>query len=440
MSSATLPAIPTALSATLPALLIRGARSYGPGTGLGGVQDVRIERGVVAEIGVDLAENGAEVFEAAGMILSAGYVDLRACAREPGDDHEEDLQSLSQAAAAGGFTAVVVSPETEPSNDDHAVTELILRRAREYGRCELLPQGALSYRLKGETLAPMGEMAEAGAVCFGDGDKPERSSQLMRRALEYARSFERPIFVHPVDADLAGTGVMHEGSWSTRLGLRGIPAAAETIAVARDIAVAQLARGRVHFVRLTTRKSVELVRGAKAQGIGVTAAVTPWHLTGTAADLRDYDVNLKLVAPLRSEDDRQALLEGLRDGTIDAIASDHMPENIADKALEFDYASPGAIGLQTTVAQVLKCVHAGELTLEVALRALVDGPRRVLSMGSADVAVGRAATLTLLDPDARWALDAATNCSRSRNSALWGQPLRGRPVLTLLRGRIVWRV
>lgn len=422
-----------------PAMLIRGARVYSPSTGLSSPQDVRIERGVVAEVGPQLADSGAEVVAAHGMILSAGYVDLRACAREPGDEHEEDLHSLSEAAAAGGFTAVVVSPETEPSNDDHAVTELILRRSREYGRCELLPQGALSYRLKGETLAPMGEMAEAGAVCFGDGDKPVKSSRLMRRALEYARSFERPIFVHPLDEDLARGGVMHEGSWSTRLGLRGIPAAAESIVVARDLAVAQLARGRVHFVRLTTRKSVELVRSAKAQGIQVTAAVTPWHLTLGAHHLHDYEVNLKLVAPLRTEDDRLALLEGLRDGTLDAICSDHMPEASADKALEFDQASPGAIGLQTAVAQVLTCVQAGELPLEVVLRALVDGPRRVLSMGSADVAVGRAATLTLLDPDAQWTLDSTTNRSRSRNSVWFGQSLRGRPVLTLQRGRVVWR-
>jgi dihydroorotase len=431
--------IPANLLGNMAVLLIRGARTYSPATGLSAPQDVRIEGGVVAEVGSQLGDHGAEVIHAAGMVLSAGYVDLHACAREPGDEHEEDLRSLSDTAAAGGFTAVVVSPETEPGNDDHAVTELILRRSREYGRCELLPQGALSYRLKGETLAPMGEMAEAGAVCFGDGDKPVKSSRLMRRALEYARSFERPIFVQPVDEDLARGGVMHEGAWSTRLGLRGIPAAAESIVVARDLAVAQLARGRVHFLRLTTRKSVELVRSAKAQGIQVTAAVTPWHLTMVAADLRDYDVNLKFVAPLRGEDDRLALLEGLRDGTIDAICSDHMPENVADKALEFDYASPGAIGLQTAVSQVLRCVQAGELTLEVALRALVDGPRRVLSMGSAEVAVGRAATLTLLDPEAPWALDAATNRSKSRNSVLFGQTLRGRPVLTLQRGRVVWR-
>jgi dihydroorotase len=422
-----------------PHLLIRGACLYSPSTGLSAPQDLRVASGVVAELGVDLPVGDAELVDGHGGVLTAGLVDLRACAREPGDEHEEDLQSLAAAAAAGGFTAVVVSPETDPHNDDHAVTELIVRRSREHGRCELLPQGALSFRLQGETLAPMGEMAEAGAVCFGDGDRPLRSTRLLRRALEYARGFGRPIVTQPLDADLAGAGVAHEGEWSTRLGLRGIPSAAEAIAVARDLAVAQLTGGRLHLARLTARRSVELVRQAKSQGVQVTCAVTPWHLSHTHADLRHYDAHLRLVAPLRTEDDRQALLAGLRDGTIDAICSDHMPENVGDKEVEFDQAAPGMISLQTVVAQVWARVRAGELSAEVALRALVDGPRQVLSLPSAELVPGRAATLTLLDPQANWALDAASNLSRSRNTVLWGQPLQGRAVLTLLRGRVVWR-
>lgn len=421
-------------------LLIRHARLFQPPQTLSSPMDVRIEGGIVAELGVDLRIGVSEVIEASGMILTAGFVDLRACAREPGDEHEEDLCSLSDTAAAGGFTAVVVSPDTQPGNDDHAVTELIVRRAREYARCDLLPQGALTHRLKGETLAPMGEMAEAGAVCFGDGDRPILSSRLMRRALEYARGFDRPVFTQPVDADLARNAVIHESIWSTRLGLRGMPAAAEAIGVSRDVAIAQLAKGKLHFARLTCRQSVELVRAAKAQGIGVTASVTPWHLTMTDADLVDYDVNLKFAAPLRSEVDRLALLEGLRDGTIDAICSDHTPVNIAEKTKEFDYAAPGAIGLQTLWPQVLRCVDAGELSLEVALRALVVAPRLVLSMASAEIAVGRAANLALLDPQARWVLDAASNRSKSHNTVLWQTNLTGLVVLTLFRGRIVHQV
>lgn len=422
-----------------PGLLFRGVRLYQPGGVLTEPTDLRVQDGVVTEMGQQLTAGDCEVLDVPGSIVTGGFLDLRACTREPGDEQEEDLASLSATAAAGGFVAVVVGPDTTPGNDDHAVTELILRRAREHGQCEILPQGALSHRLKGETLAPMGEMADAGAVCFGDGDRPVRSSRLLRRALEYARTFERPVFTHPIDPELAGSGVMHEGSWSTRLGLRGVPSAAEHIAVARDIAVCQLASGRLHFARLTTRRSVELVRDARRQGIAVTASVTPWHLGWTDAALQTYDVHWKFVAPLRSEDDRLALLEGLKDGTIDAVVSDHMPVGVADKQVELDYARPGAIGLQTVLPVLLQRVHAGELSLGAALRALVDAPRRVLSLPAPNLVVGRTATLNWLDPNAAWTLDAQSNLSRSANSPVWGQPLRGKVLLTLLRGRVVWR-
>ena len=420
-------------------LLLRQVRVFDSETGIGPLTDVLIANGRIAAIGAHLPVRDEEVFACNGLILAPGFVDLRACAREPGDEHEEDLISLSDAANAGGFTAVVVNPDTTPGNDDHAVTELILRRAREYGHCDVLPQGALSHRLKGETLAPMGEMSEAGAVCFGDGDRPMTSARLLRRALEYARGFDRPIFTHAIDPDLAGTGTIHEGPWSTRLGMRGIPAAAEHVTVARDIAVTQLAHSILHFARVTTAKSVDLIRAAKAEGIRVTASVTPWHLTLTDAAMVDYDVNLKLVAPLRTEADRLALLAGLADGTIDAICSDHMPVNIAGKALEFDYAASGAIAIQTTLAQVLACVRAGELALPVALNALTRGPRRVLNMGDGRIESGAAADLTLLDPQAKWTLDATTNKSKSRDTVLWGRELTGRTILTVFRGKVVFR-
>lgn len=422
-----------------PDLLIRGGQIYQPGIGLGPVGDLRVRAGKVVELGVDLAAAGEQVIDASGCIVCGGFVDLRATSGEPGNEPDEDLCSLSDTAAAGGFVAVVVGPDTVPANDDHAVTELVLRRTREYGVCEVLPMGALSERLRGESLAPMGEMAEAGAVLFGDGDRPIANSRLLRRAMEYARSFDRPICTQPLDAVLAAGGVMHEGTWSTRLGLAGIAAAAEHIAVARDIAIAQLTGGRLHLARISCRRSVELVRQAKQAGVAVTCAVTPWHLRLTADALAQYDSHLKLVAPLRDEDDRRALLAGLRDGTIDAICSDHMPVGTADKQVEFDEARPGAIGLQTAWSLVQQCVDDGELPIGVALAALVDAPRAILRLPAADLAPGRTATLAIVDPNAMWTLDQRSSRSKSQNSVLWGRALRGQVQWTLLRGRLTWQ-
>ncbi len=421
-----------------PDLLIVGGQIYQPGIGLGPVSDLRVRGGKIVELGSGLAPAGEQVVDASGCLVCGGLVDLRATSGEPGNEPDEDLCSLSETAAAGGFVAVVVGPETLPANDDHAVTELVVRRTREYGICEVLPMGALSERLRGESLAPMGEMAEAGAVMFGDGDRPVGNSRLLRRAMEYARSFDRPICTQPLDAVLAAGGVMHEGVWSTRLGLAGSAAAAEHIAVARDIAIAQLTGGRLHLARISSRRSVELVRQAKQAGVAVTCAVTPWHLRLTAAALAQYDSNLKLVAPLRDEEDRRALLAGLRDGTIDAICSDHMPVGTADKQVEFDEAKPGAIGLQTAWSLVQQCVDAGELPVAVALAALVDAPRAILRLPAADLVPGRSATLVILDPAATWTLDQRSSRSKSQNSVLWGTQLRGQARLTLLRGRITW--
>ena len=422
-----------------PDLLISGGQIYQPGIGLGPVSDLRVRGGKVVELGGELAAAGELRVDASGCIVCGGLVDLSATSGEPGNEPDEDLCSLSDTAAAGGFVAVVVGPDTLPANDGHAVTELVLRRTREYGICEVLPMGALSERLRGESLAPMGEMAEAGAVLFGDGDRPIANSRLLRRAMEYARSFDRPICTQPLDAVLAAGGVMHEGARSTRLGLAGIAAAAEHIAVARDIAIAQLTGGRLHLARVTSRRSVELVRQAKQAGVAVTCAVTPWHLRLTAEALAQYDSNLKLVAPLREEDDRRALLAGLRDGTIDAICSDHMPVGTADKQLEFDEAKPGAIGLQTAWSLVQQCVDAGELPIGLALAALVDAPRAILRLPAADLVPGRTATLAIVDPNATWTLDRHSNRSKSQNTVLWGSQLRGQARMTVLRGRITWQ-
>ncbi|MBM4342332.1 MAG: dihydroorotase [Deltaproteobacteria bacterium] len=394
--------------------------------------------GHFAAVGQHLDMPGAQRVDARGCWLTPGLVDLCAAGREPGQEQDEDLLSLSRCAAAGGYVAVAVGPDTQPSNDDHAVTELIVRRARDIGLCDLLPIGALTHRLQGETLSPMGEMTEAGAVAFGDADRPVRSSRMLRRALEYARSFDRAVFSQPLDLDLAGAGAMHEGPWSTRLGLRGIPAAAEHIAVARDIAVCQLALGRLHLQRLSAARSVDHVRRAKADGIAVTAAVTPWHLLRTDADLRDYDTNLRFAAPLRAEADRQALLAGLRDGTIDAICSDHQPWSVADKEVEFDRAQPGAIGLQTVWPLLCDLVREGDLDDAALVRATMTMPRVILGMPAPMLRIGEPATFALLDPDRPWTLDVHSNQSKSRNTPVWGRPLVGRTLLTVYRGRVTY--
>ncbi len=417
--------------------LIRGASLRGWSGQPERTCDVRVRAGAWDEIGDRLSAGDETVLEATGCWLTPGLVDCNASAREPGQEQDEDLASLARCAAAAGYVAVAVSPDTSPSNDDHAVTELIVRRSREQGICEVLPIGALTHRLQGTTLAPMGEMSEAGAVLFGDADRPITSSRLLRRAMEYARSFDRGVVTQPIDADLAASGVVHEGNWSTRLGCKGFPAAAEHIAVARDIAVCQLAQGRLHLARLSARRSVEHVARAKRDGIAVTCAVTPWHLLYTHADLAHYDVNLRFVAPLRSEDDRQALLAGLRDGTIDAVCSDHQPWGLAEKEVEFDRALPGAIGLQTTFAVLCRLVQQGDLDAATVVRCLVTAPRQIVGLAPPVLQLGQPATLALLDPAAPWTFDAATNRSKSRNSPLWGKVLHGNARLTVLRGRVV---
>jgi len=421
-------------------LMLRGCAPRGWAQPVDDGCDVRIRAGAIAEVGAGLALAGEEEVDARGAWFTPGLVDLCCSAREPGHEQDEDFASLGRAAAAGGYVAVVVSPDTAPCVDDQAGVELVVRRARDHAACEILPMGALTHQLAGGMLAPMGEMAEAGAVLFGDADRPVASTRLLRRAMEYARTFDRGVVTQPVDADLAANGVMHEGNWSTRLGLRGIPAAAEHIAVARDLAVCQLAGGRLHLARLSARRSVDHVARARHDGVAVSCAVTPWHLFHTHADLATYDVNLRFAAPLRSDDDRRALLAGLRDGTIDAVCSDHQPWGLAEKEVEFDRAAPGAIGIQTAFSALCDLVREGDLDLATVLRATIEAPRRVLGRGVPALTVGCPATFALLDPTLGWALDATTNRSRSRNSPWWGRPLRGRARLTVVGGRVAWRV
>lgn len=422
--------------------LILGAHVYDPPRGVIGVRHVVIEGATIAEVRADAdppaVREGDDVVDAKGCVLSPGFIDLRAHAREPGDEQDEDLNSLSRTAVAGGFTTVVVTPDTSPCNDDCAVTELILRRSAEIGLCRILPMGALTHRMQGEHLAPIGEMADAGAVCVGDGDQAVRSSRLMRSAMEYASGFNLPVFVHAVDPDLAQGGQMHEGAWSTRLGLRGVPAEAEEAFIGREIALASLTRARLHIAHVSSARGVALIREAKDRGLPVTAETTIWHLALTDQALADYPVNLKLVPPIRGAEDREALRAALLDGTIDAVCSDHTPDNVADKAVEFDAAAPGAIALQTCAGQLFELVRKKLFRPENVLGALTTGPSVALGRPEPRLQVGAAADLVLFDPEREWTLDATTNLSKSRNTVLFGRPVRGLARRTWYGGRLVW--
>jgi dihydroorotase len=352
--------------------------------------------------------------------------------------YKESIESGSAAAVAGGFTSIACMANTNPVNDDAAVTEYILDKARAIGLVQVFPIGAVSVGLAGERLAEIGELKQAGVVGVSDDGKSVMNSQLMRRALEYAGMFGLPVIAHCEDTDLAAHGVMHEGQVSTELGLRGIPAQAEDIMVARDIALAELTGGRLHIAHVSTAGAVRLVRDAKARGLPVTAEVTPHHLFLTDAAVRGYDPNTKMYPPLRTAADVEALRQSVKDGTIDAIATDHAPHDLADKEVEFDRAPVGIIGLETSLPLTLRLVEEGVLSLTDAIAKLTWGPAQVLGLAKGTLRVGADADVTLIDAQTEYTVDRREFRSKSRNSPFHGWTLRGRAVMTICTGNIVY--
>jgi dihydroorotase len=417
-----------------------GARVVDPVGGVDGVQDVAVVDGVIG--GPDAAD-GAERIDAAGLVIAPGLVDLHTHLREPGDEHKETVETGTRAAAAGGFTAVAAMANTRPATDHAAIVHEIRDRAEAAGCCDVFPVGAITQGLAGEVLAEMGELVDAGVRLFSDDGTCVPSARVLRNALVYARAFPVEVVVadHAEDASLVEGGAIHEGAVSSLLGLAGRPAEAEEIAVARDLAVARASGGRLHLCHLSAARSVELVRRAKAEGVRVTAEVTPHHLTFTEDDLTTYDTNLKMNPPVRTAEDRTALREGLADGTIDAIATDHAPHAVEEKEAEFDVAPPGTIGLETAVAVILtELVAPGHLSLGRAIEALSAAPARIL--GAVDhggpLEPGRPANLVLLDPHETWTVEPPF-VSKARNSAFLGRTLVGRVRATMLRGTFtVW--
>jgi dihydroorotase len=379
----------------------------------------------------------ARAIDAHGQLVTPGLIDMHVHLREPGYEYKETIATGVRAALAGGFTAVACMANTNPVNDSGAVTQFILDRAALAAGARVYPIGALSVGLRGERLAEIGEMHRAGIVAVSDDGMPVMDAGLMRRALEYARLFDLPVIVHEEDRELAGGGVMHEGPTAVRLGLRGVPAAAEEVMVARDIALAELTGGRLHIAHVSTAGAVALVRTARARGVAVSAEVTPHHLFLTDEAVEGYDTNAKMAPPLRTAADVAALRAGLADGTIEAIASDHAPHHRDEKDVEFDVAANGVVGLETTLALGLRLVAEGVLGLPALVERLSTGPAKILGRPGGTLAPGVPADVTLIDPERRWKVDPRALRSRSRNTAFAGWEMTGRATTVLVGGRVV---
>jgi len=419
-------------------MLIKGGRILDPANRIDMVGDVLIEDGLIKEVAPSLNLDGGEIFDARGLVVCPGFIDMHVHLREPGFEYKETIESGTRAAAVGGFTTVCCMPNTNPVCDTKAIASFILDTARRQDLANVHPIGAITKGQKGQEISEMAALAEAGCVGFSDDGKPVMNAEVMRRALEYASMFNLPVISHCEDLNLAEDGQMHEGFYSTSYGLRGIPAAAEEVMVARDIMLAQMTAGRLHIAHLSTAGSLELVREAKRRGLKVTCEVTPHHLTLTDKELGDYDTDFKVNPPLRSREHVNALIEGLRDGVIDCLASDHAPHEIESKDCEFNLASFGISGLETAVAVVLDClVRPGLIDLGTVVKAWTAGPAGVLGLDRGTLALGKTADITILDLEEERMVDPTRFMSRGKNNPYKGRTLKGWPVATMVAGRMV---
>ena len=420
-------------------LLLRGGRVIDPANNLDAVQDVLIAERKIERIGRNLeAPAGAEIVDASGKIVCPGFIDIHVHLREPGYEYKETVATGTRAAAAGGFTAVCCMANTNPVNDNGAVTDYILAKAKVEGVVRVYPIGAVTRGLRGEELAELAELAESGCVAFSDDGRCVMNAGLYRRAMEYTLPFGAPLISHAEDASLSRGASMNEGVVSTETGLPGQPAAAEDVMVSRDILLAELTGARVHIAHVSTAGAVRLIRDAKARGLQVSAEVTPHHLVLTEDAVRTWDPNTKMAPPLRTKRDVEALLEALADGTIDCIATDHAPHALSEKEGEFDRAAFGIVGLETAVAVLLdRLVRPGLLPLSTLIARLSRDPARLLNLPGGKLAAGAPADVTILDPDAETVVDPLRFRSRSRNTPFGGWSLRGAPWMTLVGGSVV---
>jgi dihydroorotase len=419
-------------------LLIKNGHVVDPATGTDAALDVLLDDERIAQLGPRLSAPAAETLDATGWIVAPGFIDLHCHLREPGGELSETIETGTRAAARGGFTAVCPMPNTTPVNDNASLTRSICERAASVGSVRVWPIGAASRESKGETLAEIAGMQRAGIVAVSDDGRPIATARLLRQVMDYCRGLDLPVIDHCEDSSLAAGAVMREGARSVRLGLHGMPAAAEAIAVARDIQIAELTGGRLHVAHLSTRASLELVRAAKARGVRVTCEATPHHFTLSDEDM-NYDTRFKMNPPLGSREAREALRAGLADGTVDAVATDHAPHHRASKEVEFDAAPFGITGFETALALALEqLLHAGRLSLTRLVELFATGPARVLGKARR-IAAGEPADLTLFSTEHPWTFRAEDSASLSRNTPFDGRAFRGAPMATIVAGRLAFR-
>ena len=428
-------------------ILLENGRIIDPSQTMDATGDILIEDGKISKIGPRLkstlsvaANRDTDIFDLSGMVITPGLIDMHTHLRDPGFEYKETIASGSAAAAAGGFTAIACMANTNPCNDNRSVTEYILNQAQLCGLVRVHPVGAISVGLKGTALAEYGDMKEGGAVAVSDDGKPVMNSHLMRVALEYADSLNLPVIAHSEDLNLSGNGVMNEGFFSTELGLTGIPSIAEETMIARDILLAEYTHTAIHIAHVSTKGAAELIRRAKKRGIRVTAETAPHYFTLHDESLRTFDTCLKVNPPLRSREDVQAIKDALHDGTIDAIASDHAPHAMTEKDLEFEYALPGMIGLETSLSLSLRLVEEGVLSLSQLIEKMSTNPARILRIPFGRLTTGAIADITILDTIHSWVVDKKQFFSKSRNCPYDGWQMTGKAMMTIVEGRVRYNI
>ncbi|MEX2264396.1 MAG: dihydroorotase [Bryobacteraceae bacterium] len=421
-------------------LIVKNGRVIDPASGFDKVADVLLRDGVVGEVGENLTAVNAEVFDASGLIVAPGFIDMHVHLREPGFEHSETIESGARAAAAGGFTSVCCMPNTKPVNDNATVTSYIVERARKYAATNVFPIGAITRNSGGEELAAIASMKQAGIVAISDDGRPVMNARVMRRAMEFAHSLDLPVIDHCEDLHLSAGGDMHEGLESVRLGLRGIPAASEDVMVARDILLAELTGARFHVAHISSSHSVAMVDFAKRKGLPVTCEATPHHFALSDSQVCSYDSNYKMKPPLRSTPHVTAVAKGVVSGAVDVIATDHAPHAGSEKMQEFERCPFGVLGLETAIGVALeRLVHTGLIPVSKLVSLFAANPARILKLDRGTLAPGAAADVTIFDTNHEWVYDVNRSASKSRNSPFHGRTFRGGPVATIVNGVFVWR-